>query len=212
METPEKNEKVIAEALRMREEGKAERDIYAAFPEAEDELKAVFSTADFLNAQNKEIKPRRELLAAILEKTDVTNPAELGYRKHRGGSGRPSTSIDSRESVLTLMNIWKVIVPVGAALLLLVVFVSGDFGGGESLTLQQEADEVNGIESSLDGASDTECAVEEMRGEVAVKGAAFSQTDFAAFEKEMAAESKSVELGNNFDAFFAEEAALNGEL
>ncbi len=131
-------EQIIAEVLRMKEDGGSVPEIYAAFPKAESEIKALFYMLALLEKE-RGVLPPRALLEKILEKTAVTNPLENRYREHSGDVGRhPIVVGNITESLVTIMNKWKIIIPVGVVALLLIVFASSRSGSPDtSLTMQR---------------------------------------------------------------------------
>jgi hypothetical protein len=208
MEKHETTDAVIIEALRLQEEGKTEAEIYARFPKDRAELEGIFSTITFLSENRDALPHEHNVLREAVEKATVTPEALERYGKGRGVPGRPS--IYDTETLTSIMNKWRVMIPVGVVALLLIIFTAANMGSRDmSLTLQQEADQatLDAIDGSLSIESATQKAIDE-NTEVTTD----ESIDFAQFEQEMKQESKSVELGNEFESFFAEEQAMDGEI
>ncbi len=215
MKKHETTEKVIIEALRLHEGGMRVEEIYAQFPHDREELRGIFSTIDFLSANRETVAGDRELLAQAIRKDAVTNTPEERYYENGGVPGRTSMYGHNTESLLSIMNKWKVIIPVGAVVLLLIVFVSVNRNTTDlSLSLREESDGLN--IGTLDGAMDIESVtnvvdaeIDAMVGESAKSSAGKTNSvNFAELEKEMNQEAKTVEFGNDFESFFAEEEAM----
>jgi hypothetical protein len=208
MKKQETIDAVIIEALRLREEGKTDAEIYARFPKEKAELEGIFSTIEFLSANRAAVPHEHQVLRAVVDEAPVTPSSPERYGESRGVPGRPS--IHDKETLTSIMNKWRVMIPVGVVALLLIVLAAANTGSRDmSLTLQQEADQAT--LDSLDGSFDIESATtKEVDQETSAT--AGGTTDFAQFEQEMKQESKSVELDNDFESFFAEEQAMDGEI
>jgi len=213
-------EQVIEEALRLYDTGKTPAEICLIYPKEKSEIMAIFETIEKLSS-GKGVLPRTALLTETLSKLSVTDTENEGYSGLRGDQGRTSHADRYIGSFTTIMNKWKVIVPVGVVALLLIVFIGAGMGNrSTSLTLRPETDDTSltGIDGSLDESFDTEAAMQALNSEfdIAAKGSESGATngtdtiDYTAFEKEMNAESGKVALDNNFDTFFAEESAMSG--
>jgi len=218
MKKPRTIEDVIAEALRLREEGVSPEEIFSRFSEQRDELRGIFSTINLLEANGRTVPDGYDILRRALHTSaPVTKAQDMRYSEGRGDSGRPSIA-GNKTSLAHIMNAWKVFVPLGVVALLLVVFISAGTGSREmSLSLRDEADQasMDGFDSSFDiesAAKAIDDALNTASGEAAKTAGTASSINFIELEKEINTEAKSVELGNDFEAFFAEEEALGSEV
>ena len=220
-------ERKITKILTLYDEGKTLGEIRAALGPADADAERIYGILSLL-AREKDVLPSRELLTRALgDSAGVTNPSHASYTERRGAGGRPSIeNYEAADSFIRMMNKWKVIIPVGVVALLVIVFLAGGFGDqATSLSLREsdlesersvfdgldaELDATLGIEGMTD-AVDTELdAAENGSGATPVSGT--SAADLSALQAELTQESKTVELDKNFDAFFAEEAAIEQDV
>mgnify|MGYP001570111846 CR=1 FL=1 len=180
------------------------------FPDRDARLAQVFE------AGREAIVPRRELLSEIL--TRVTEGVESGYTVARGTpKGRTSFVGEIAE---TMSTTWKVIVPVGAVVVLALIFIVSRLGNpsGTSLSLadmdREEAD-FERIASDLDATVAEEQAIAALDADLAAESSGKATAvaapvsnnplDLSAIEKE---ESSTADSDSSLNDISAEEENL----
>jgi DNA-directed RNA polymerase subunit F len=68
---PENLEKIMGEALELKEKGKTISEILDWYPEYKKELKKMFQTIDILSREKEKILPSKELLTKILSELTI---------------------------------------------------------------------------------------------------------------------------------------------
>jgi hypothetical protein len=123
-------EKIINEALNLKEEGKTISEILNLYPEYKNELKEIFQTIDILNEEKEKVLPSKELLVKILsELTSSKNVTEKEFSRYlyRSKKEPDFSGYKGRGSIIqllertSLMTMKKIYLGIGVLVLALIV-------------------------------------------------------------------------------------------
>ena len=134
-------EKIIAEALRLKENGKSLPEIFNLFPNNRQELEDVFKAIDFLSFSKEKVLPRPELLTEIISK--VSSESKVGAVKESN-----KILLANLFSEIFSFKRWKIFVSAGAVVVLAVIFIYSRVGVKSPLELASN-DVVNSTLASI---------------------------------------------------------------
>ncbi|MBV9349188.1 MAG: hypothetical protein JO026_00370 [Patescibacteria group bacterium] len=139
----QKIEEILTEALRLREEGISESSIFNTYTDFQAEIQAVFSSASVLESQSDHVAVPQTGLAHIL---------------NRLRTEKTESSIGQRPILSPFVHYWKIVTPIGLALVLVIGGVLTNHQGGGAVALNNPvtatsdsnlSQDLNGIDSQL---------------------------------------------------------------
>lgn len=128
-----KIEEIVGQALQYIDDGKSTSEIFALFPDYQEELKEAFFAVDFIKKEGSKIYPSKEIFRQVMAKipASVTNEHNPRYSFMKEVEGRPSwLKINNITKILNSMTMnWKIIAPVSiVAVIALVLIGVNQFG------------------------------------------------------------------------------------
>ncbi|MFA6552701.1 MAG: hypothetical protein WCT19_04365 [Candidatus Paceibacterota bacterium] len=91
---------IVADALRLKDEGKSLRQIAAIFPENEKEIEELFGVVAFMKSKKDEFAPSRSLLGRILQELPESEPAKLESLEKKALISEQMEANNSRQFVI----------------------------------------------------------------------------------------------------------------
>ncbi len=212
-------EQVLQEVLQLHESGVSVRDAARAFPDQRREIEEMFETIAAIKAGHAHVAPPPELFSHILD--NVTVKPEDGYLDGDTHKGRVFGLKTALQELEAMANTWKIALPIGVIVLLILLIGVMRFGGSDSeevtvQSLEQDEASLDEVSVSLDQYFAEEDAFADVDADLAsvAPGAAVSgsiagngQDPFEVGSLEN--ESNAVGSDSSLDSFFSEEAALS---
>jgi len=161
MNTNNKNlEKIMSEALELKEKGKTISEILDLYPEYKKELKEMFQIIDILSREKEKILPSKELLTKIISELTLENSitekdfSRYLYRGEKmpdfsGFKGRPSILKLLEKISLLIINMKKIYLGIGILVLALVV-VAGIYWQSQKVAVSPMESEISFEEQALE--------------------------------------------------------------